>query len=59
MNLLVAFGTDRELFAIESSKNGIDAYGFLSLNLANITNMVHFHSLGAGADTTRLSQFGA
>ena len=57
MDLLVAFGTDRELFSIESSKHGMDAYGFLSLNFANIPDMVHFHSLGAGADTARLSQF--
>ena len=57
MGLLMAFGTDRKLFSIEGSENGIDANGFFSTNFANMAGMVHFHLLGAVADTAWHSQF--
>ena len=56
MGLFVAFDTDRKLFSIEGSENGIDAYEFLSANFANMADVVHFHSLGAVADTAWHSQ---
>ncbi len=56
MDLLMALGTDRKLFAIERPKNRIDSYGFLFPYFANMADMVHFHSLRVVADTTWHSQ---
>src|SRR6266581_7786023 len=51
MGLLMALGTDRKLFSVERPKNRVDTYGFLFPYFANMTDMVHFHLLGAVADT--------
>ena len=56
MGLLVALGTDRKLFSVERPKNRVDTYGFLFPYFANMTDMVHFHSLRAVADTAWHSQ---
>ena len=51
MGLLMTLGADRELFSVECPKNRVDTYGFLFPYFANMTDMVHFHSLRAVADT--------
>ena len=56
MGLFVALGTDRELFSVERPQNRVETYEFLFPYFANMTDMVHFHSLGAVADTAWRSQ---
>ena len=56
MGLFVALGTDRQLFSVERPQNRVDTYEFLFPYFANMTDMVHFHSLGAVADTAWRSQ---
>ncbi len=57
MGLLMAYGTDRELFSIERPKDRVDAYGLLFANFANMADMVPFHAARVVADTTWHPQF--
>lgn len=56
MDLLVTLDTDRKLFSVERSQNGMDACGLLCADFTNMADMVHFHVLEAVADTAWHSQ---
>jgi len=45
MDLLMALGTDRNLFSVQQLEDGVDAGWFFRAGFPNMTDMVHFHLL--------------
>jgi len=45
MDLLVASGTDRNLFSVQQLEDGVDAYWFFHTRFPNMADMVHFNLL--------------
>ena len=45
MDFLVAFSTDRNLFAVQQLEYGIDADWFFRTRFTNMADMVHFYLL--------------